>query len=88
MTAPARDLASEVTDLRTKADQLRDEQARAEARLAAAEEENARLLERLQTEFHVDSLEAAQALLAKLDAQIVVEIDTVRSQLSLTGDSQ
>lgn len=87
MTAPARDLASEVTDLRTKVDQLRDEQARAEARLAAAEEENARLLERLQTEFRVDSLEAAQALLAKLDAQIVVEIDTVRSQLSLTGES-
>lgn len=87
MTAPTRDLAAEVTALRGEVDQLRDEQARAEARVAAAEEEQVRLLDKLQKEFRVTTLEAARELLGTLDEEIATEIDRVRTQLDKTGST-
>lgn len=88
MTTSTRDLTSEVTSIRDTVDKLRTEQARAEARLSAAEEEHSRLLARLRTEFGVESLEAAQQLLSELDKQIMTEMNSVREQLSLTGSSE
>lgn len=88
MTADVRDLASEVTDLRARVDQLRHDNAVAVARADAAEEEASRLLAQLKASFGVDSVEAGQALLLQLDARIATEVDSIRLQLSETGTVQ
>lgn len=71
----------EVAELKRQAEELTAAQQRAVAQAEAAEAEHARLLERLQTEFGVSSVEQAEALLERLDAEIASEIATVRAGL-------
>jgi hypothetical protein len=87
MTGVSRDFKSEVVELSSQIDSRRDEQARAEARAAAAQEELNRLLEKLKTEFGVESIDAARSLLADLESRLSQEIGDIRSQLSEIGVS-
>ena len=78
-----RDLSAEVAQV--SAERLSKEQVRAEAATEAVEAEYQRVLARLQEEFGVSSAEAAAALLAQSDQEVLAELTIVRQQLSETG---
>lgn len=71
----------EVAALKRQAEEMAAAQQRAVAQAEAAEAEHARLLERLSAEFGVSSVEEAQALLERLDAELAAEIASVRAGL-------
>lgn len=78
MTDP---VEQEVASLKARAEQAAATQQRLIAQAEAAEAEHARLLARLQEEFGVSSVEEAQTLLDKVDAELAAEIATVRAAL-------
>jgi predicted nucleic acid-binding Zn-ribbon protein len=71
----------EVAALKRAAEELRSRQQRLVAQAEAAEAEAGRALERLQADFGVSSVEEAEALLAKIDAELASEIAAVREGL-------
>jgi hypothetical protein len=77
----ARDLAAEVSTLHAEVDQLRSDQLRAEAAATAAQGEYERALAKLQTEFGIETVAEARALMEQLDAQVEQELAKVREQL-------
>lgn len=79
MTDP---IASEVEQLRAAAEAARAAQARAQAQLEAAGEDEKRILSKMQEDFGVSSLEDAQALLTKIEAELQAEIDKTRDALA------
>lgn len=79
MTDP---IASEVEQLRAAAESARAAQARAQAQLEAAGEDEKRILSKMQEDFGVSSLEDAQALLTKIEAELQAEIDKTKDALA------
>lgn len=77
-----RDLSAEVTEVSASVERLRTQQLRAEVLLSAAIAEEQRVLDKLKTEFNVDSPEAAQLLLDELDVQVAEELNLIRSKLA------
>lgn len=61
---------TEIRDLRRRVEELNTRRIQEEARAAAAEQEEARLLAEAREQFGVDSLEALEALLAKEQAAL------------------
>jgi len=74
----------EVADLRQRAETLRGQQQRIEAQAEAAKGEYDRQLEKLKSDFNVDSEEEARALLDRIDAELDAEVEKVRSALDRT----
>jgi hypothetical protein len=79
-TAQRREQVRELTD---KVQRARQEEARAQAAVEAAERQVAQVLERVQSQFGVDSLESARELLAQLRSQVDERV--VQAQEALRG---
>jgi hypothetical protein len=79
-TAQRREQVRELTD---KVQRARQEEARAQAVVEAAERQVAQVLERVQSQFGVDSLESARELLAQLRSQVDERV--VQAQEALRG---
>lgn len=72
----------QVSDLKAAAERLAAEQQKLVAQAEAAGEDEQRLLTKLREEFGVSSIEEAQTLLDKINAQLSAEMSTVREQLA------
>lgn len=72
----------DVAELQREAQQLAQERDRAEAQYAAHDEAYERAMARLRSEFDVDSIEAAEALLGSADQELAAEIVRVRAALA------
>jgi hypothetical protein len=79
-TAQRREQVRELTD---KVQRARQEEARAQAAVEAAERQVAQVLERVQSQFGVESLESARELLAQLRSQVDERV--VQAQEALRG---
>lgn len=79
MTDP---IASEVEQLRAAAEAARAARERAQAQLEAASEDEKRILSKMQEDFGVSSLEDAQTLLTKIEAELQAEIDKTKDALA------
>lgn len=71
----------EVAALKRRAEEMTATQNRLAAQAEAAEAEHARLLDKLREEFGVSSIEEAEQLLGKIDAELASEIASVRAGL-------
>jgi predicted nucleic acid-binding Zn-ribbon protein len=75
-------IETDVAALKAEAETARTNQNRLQAQLESAEAETQRVLAKLREEFSVGSLEEAEELAQKIDAQLLTEMQAVRESLA------